>query len=314
MQALKQAAEIYALAHADADGLASPIPGLKIILIREPQAPRHSVYRPLVCLVLQGSKHMTVGLEERIVSAGQSVLVGADMPVVGRIREASGAAPYIAVAVELDIPLLREIAATLEAARPGSSGETRLLFVEDAEAAVIDCMTRLMRLVDLPEAVPLLRPALMQELSYWLLRGRHGPPLRALVAPRSHASRLGAAIAILRAEYRSRVPVERLASAAAMSLTAFHKHFKGMTSLTPRQYQQRLRLVEARRLMLDGGQTASSAAFAVGYESVSQFNREYRRLFDAPPKRDALRARRILSEPASDARAGNSVRSGKLLA
>jgi AraC-like DNA-binding protein len=103
---------------------------------------------------------------------------------------------------------------------------------------------------------------------------------------------LAAAIAILRAEYRSRVPVERLAAAAAMSFTAFHKHFKSMTSLTPGQYQKRLRLIEARRLMLDEGFSASNAAFEVGYESVSQFTREYGRLFKAPPKQDALKMRR----------------------
>jgi AraC-like DNA-binding protein len=115
--------------------------------------------------------------------------------------------------------------------------------------------------------------------------------LRALAAPDSHASRLGAAIAILRAEYRSRVSIKRLAAAAAMSLTAFHKHFKHMTSLSPGQYQKRLCLIEARRLMLDEGFSASSAAFEVGYESVSQFTREYGRLFQTPPKRDALRTR-----------------------
>ncbi len=139
----------------------------------------------------------------------------------------------------------------------------------------------------------------MRELHYWLLSGQHGAALRSLAAPDSNVSRLAAAIAILRQEYRSRIPVERLAAAAAMSLTAFHKHFKHMTSLSPGQYQKRLRLIEARRLMLDEGFSASSAAFEVGYESVSQFTREYRRLFQAPPKRDALRVRNALGGPES---------------
>jgi AraC-like DNA-binding protein len=165
------------------------------------------------------------------------------------------------------------------------------LFAQDTEAATLDCASRLMRLLDRPDAAPLLRPGIMRELHYWLLSGEHGAALRALADPDSHASRLAAAIAILRAEYRSRMPIERLAAAAAMSLTAFHKHFKHMTSLTPGQYQKRLRLIEARRLMLDEGFSASSAAFEVGYESVSQFTREYGRLFQAPPKRDALRVR-----------------------
>src|SRR5690606_42082275 len=127
-----------------------------------------------------------------------------------------------------------------------------------------DCAARLMRLLDRRDAIPLLRPGIMRELHYWLLSGQHGAALWALAAPDGHASRLAAAIAILREEYRSRVPVERLAAAAAMSHTAFHKHFKQMTSLTPGQYQKRLRLIEARRLMLDEGSSASSTAFEVG--------------------------------------------------
>jgi AraC-like DNA-binding protein len=175
--------------------------------------------------------------------------------------------------------------------RAPHASDTRTLFVEDTGAAALDCASRLVRLLDRPEAIPLLRPGIMRELHYWLLSGQHGAALRSLAAPESTVSRLAPAIAILRAEYRSRIPVERLATAAAMSLTAFHKHFKHMTSLTPGQYQKRLRLIEARRLMLDEGFSASSAAFEVGYESVSQFTREYARMFQATPKRDALRAR-----------------------
>jgi AraC-like DNA-binding protein len=292
MQTLKEAACAYAADHANEDGLAfTPVPGLRIMCVHAPREPLHSVYRPLVCLVLQGAKHMAVGLEERQVAAGQSVLVGADMPVVGRILQATEEEPYVAVAVELDVALLRELAATMGSVRPQRPSGVRTLFVEDSEAAVLDCAMRLLRLVDRPDAVPLLRAGILKELQYWLLAGWHGDAIRALVAPDSHASRLALAIDLLRSDYRSRIPVERLASAAGMSLTAFHKHFKYMTSLTPHQYQQRLRLVEARRLMRDQGFSASSAAFEVGYESVSQFTREYRRLFDAPPKRDAMSVR-----------------------
>lgn len=293
MNSLKQAVLTYASVNANRDGLAfTPIPGLRMMCVPEPRGPLHSVYRPLLCLVLQGAKHMTVGLQEQTFSAGHSVLVGADMPVVGRIVEASPEEPYLAIAVELEATLLRELAATMGTVRAQRPAEMRTLFSEDIEAAVSDCVVRLLRLLDRPDAIPLLRAGIVRELHYWLLSGRHGASLRALVAPESHASRLASAIAILRAEYQSRIPVERLASAAAMSLTAFHKHFKYMTSLSPLQYQQRLRLLEARRLMLDEGHAASSAAFEVGYESVSQFTREYHRLFKVPPKRDALSVRR----------------------
>lgn len=237
------------------------------------------------------AKRMIVGREERVFSAGRSVIVSADMPVVGRIVQARPAEPYLAIAVELEMTILREVAAQLGDVRTPRPSATCTLFATDTESAALDCAARLMRLVDHPEATPLLRAGISRELHYWLLTGGHGAELRALADPTSHAARLGSAIAMLRAEYRTRVPVERLAHAAAMSLTAFHKHFKHLTSLTPGQYQKRLRLIEARRLMLEEGFTASSAAFEVGYESVSQFTREYRRTFQTPPKRDALRIR-----------------------
>jgi AraC-like DNA-binding protein len=291
MESLKKAVIAYAGRHANGDGLVlTPVPGLRMMFVESAQGALHSVYRPLVCLILQGAKHLTAGREERLVSAGQSVIVSADLPVVGRIVQASRREPYLAIAIELEMTMLRELAAQLGGVAAQRPSETRSLFAEDTEAASLDCAARLMRLLDRPEAVPLLRPGIMREFHYWLLSGQHGAALRGLAAPGSHSSRLAAAIAILRDEYRSRVPVERLASAAAMSLTAFHKHFKHMTSLTPGQYQKRLRLIEARRLMLDQGFTATLAAFDVGYESVSQFTREYRRMFELPPKRDALRA------------------------
>jgi AraC-like DNA-binding protein len=292
MDMLKMAVRSYAARHANRDGLAlTPVPGLRMMCVTSPRGDLHSIYRPLVCFVLQGGKLMTVGRERQIFSAGQSVIVTADMPVVGRIVEATPDKPYLAVAVELEMATLRELAAHMGKGDAQRPSEIRTLFAEDSNAAMLDCAARLMRLIDQPGAIPLLHAGIMRELHYWLLSGPHGAALRTLAIPDSHAARLAAAIALLRAEYRSRVPVERLADVAAMSLTAFHKHFKHMTSLTPGQYQKRLRLIEARRLMLDEGYSASSAAFEVGYESVSQFTRDYARLFNAPPKRHVVSMR-----------------------
>ncbi|PMR77881.1 AraC family transcriptional regulator [Billgrantia endophytica] len=290
MDSLKQAVRAYTSRHANSSGLAlTPVPGLRMMCVEAPAGDLHSVYRPLICLILQGAKRMIVGREEAVFPAGQSVIVSADMPVVGRIVQASRSEPYLAIAVELEMAILRELTAHIGNFHPQRPSEMRTLFTEDTGAAVLDCAMRLMRLLDQPEAIPLLHPGIMRELHYWLLTGPHGKALWSLADPDSHASRLATAIAILRAEYRSRVAVERLAAEASMSLTSFHKHFKHMTSLTPGQYQKRLRLIEARRLMLDEGFSASNAAFEVGYESVSQFTREYGRLFQRPPKRDALR-------------------------
>ena len=296
MNSLNQAVRTYASRHANRDGLAlTPVPGLRMMCVQTPAGDLHSIYRPLVCFVLQGAKRMIVGNAERVFGAGQSVIVSADMPVVGRIVEASLSAPYLAIAVELEMTLLREVAAQMAGAPTMRSSGMETLFAENTELAMLDCAERLVRLLDRPEAMPLLRSGFMWELHYWLLSGRHGAALRTLADPDSYAGRLGAAISILRTDYRSRVPTESLAAAASMSLTAFHKHFKNMTSLTPGQYQKRLRLIEARRLIFDEGFSASNAAFEVGYESVSQFTREYGRLFKAPPKQDFLRARAMPS-------------------
>lgn len=292
LDALKSAVRAYAQSHANSDGLAfSSVPGLRMMQVTFPRGELHSIYKPLICLILQGAKRLTIGSELRVVSAGQSVIVSADLPVVGQIVEATPDAPYTAIAVELEMSLLREVTAQAGETPEQRLADARTVFTEDTDDHVLGCVQRLMDLIQRPDAIPLLRPGLMLELHYWLLAGRHGADLRALAAPESHASRLAAAIAILREAFRERVPVERLARAAGMSVTAFHQHFKRMTSLTPGQFQQRLRLIEARRLMLDEGHSATQAAFAVGYESVSQFTREYGRLFQLSPKRDALRVR-----------------------
>ncbi|WP_437300305.1 AraC family transcriptional regulator [Sorangium sp. So ce426] len=291
MDNLRRAVRDYASKHANGDGLAlTKVPGLRMMCVHAPSGPLHSIYRPLVCLVLQGAKRMLVGSEERIVSRGESVIVTADMPVTGRIVQASQSEPYLALAVELDVALIREIASASSSTAEDASKAPPLL-VANIDEVVLDCALRLMRLLGRPEAIPLLHPGIARELHYWLLSGPHGAALRALSLPTSSASRLAAAIAMLRAEYRTRIPVRRLAKSAGMSSTAFHVQFKQLTSLAPVQFQKRLRLMEARRLMVHEGVSATAAAFEVGYESASQFSREYARLFGAPPKRDALRAR-----------------------
>lgn len=296
MSSLKDAVRAYANRYANQDGLAATtIPGLRMMCVDTPRGDLHSVYRPLVCLVLQGAKRMIVGREDQTFSAGQSVIVTTDMPVVGRIVRASPAEPYIAVAVQLEMSLIRELSTELEGRRLQQPLQEGTLFVEDTGANLLDCVERLMRLLDRPEAAPVLRPGIMTELHYWLLVGPHGGALARHADCDSRVGRLTPAITLLRSEFRSQLPIAKLADAAAMSATAFHKHFKAVTSLSPRQYQKRLRLIEARRLIQEEGLPASTAAYEVGYESVSHFSRDYRGLFNVPPKRDALRVRARIS-------------------
>jgi AraC-like DNA-binding protein len=285
-EALKCAVRSYGDRHANSDGLAlPPVPGLRMIRAYAPSGAMRSMYRPLVCLVLQGAKLMTVGREERLFTGGQSLILGVDVPVIGRIVEASRDKPYLAVAIELDMTVMQSVAieiGTAEAACPSDA----TLFVESLDETILNCAARLMRLIDHPEAVPVLRPAILRELHYWLLTSSHGPSLRRLCLPNSHIERITRAINFIRSDFRKPIAVDRLANTAGLSLTAFRRHFRAVTSLSPNQFQKQLRLIEARRLMLTHGHSASRAAFEVGYQSASQFSREYARMFGAPPRQD----------------------------
>ncbi|MDH5824672.1 AraC family transcriptional regulator [Luteimonas sp. RD2P54] len=291
MEALKQAVLRYADGHADADGIVrTPVPGLRMMRVHAPTGPMRSVYRPLVCLILQGAKQLTVGGERRSVRAGQSAIIGVDVPVIGQIVEASRDAPYMAVAIELDMGVLHEVTLRTEVgtrARPPASAR---FFSGDLDDALLGCAMQLMYVLDHPAAGSVVRPAALQQLHCWLLASRHGPELRRLAQPTGHARRIAAAVELVRQEFRQPLRVERLAAAANMSPSAFRRHFRATTSLAPLQFQKQLRLIEARRLMLAEGWTATRVATEVGYASVPQFTREYRRMFGAPPRRDASAA------------------------
>lgn len=289
---LKHAVRLYADRHADSDGLAlTPVPGLRMMRSFEPRGPLRSMYRPLVCLVLQGAKQMNVGGEERLFEAGQSAIVGVDVPVIGRIVRATREHPYLAVAMELDAGIMQEMATRVPDGAAVVSRSASRLFAATLDDEIVNCATRMMRMLDHPEAVPVLRPAILQELHYWLLRSPHGAALRAMTLPDSVAQRIASAIETIRANYQETIAVDELAAAANMSSSAFYRRFKEVTSLSPVQFQKQLRLIEARRLMRSEGMTATRAAYLVGYESVSHFTREYARMFGAPPRRDTRRDR-----------------------
>lgn len=290
-QALRCAVRRYADAYADKDGLAvTPIQGVGAMRAFAPTGIVKSIYKPLVCLILQGAKHVTVGLDTYEFAAEQSAIVRADVPVVSRIVRASRAEPYLALAIELDMAVLLDLGAQLGGSdSPGPAAPAVL--VDDTDAAVADCALRLVRLLDRTEAIPLLRPSIMRELHYWLLAGRHGRAVRGLARPGGAAHRIARAVAVLRGEFDRPLRVEQLAAAAGMSASSFHHHFRAVTSLSPMQFQKQLRLIEARQQMLSDGLSASRAAFAVGYGSVTQFTREYSRMFGLPPGCDRSESR-----------------------
>jgi len=290
METLAAAVRRHADAHADPDGVATtPIPGLVLMRVSGPTGLTKALYRPVLCLVLQGAKEVTAGVPVHRFVAGRALVVGADIPVSSRVVEASRAAPYLALALALDLGVMRDVMAELAAAvrSPPSSGRDPAILVDDTDAAVADCASRLVRLLDRPAAVPVLRAPIVTEMHYWLLAGRHGAAMRRLALSDGPAARVARAVALLRAGFAGHLPVERLAAAAGMSPSSFHQHFKAVTTLSPLQFQKHLRLLEARRLMLNEGHGATRAAFAVGYESASHFTRDYARMFGTAPSRDA---------------------------
>ncbi len=286
---LARAIQSYAQAHPQAGGLVqTPLPGVTFMCVHAPSGLMHALYKPTLCLMLSGAKQLAFGREVQVFSAGQSVIVRADVPIVAQVVSASRAAPYVAFALDLDMGTVREVASQMPAPVADGPEPQGMLLGQNSDAALVDCAQRVMRLLNHPEALPVLAPGIVREMHYWLLAGRHGPALRQVAAADGTATRIGRAVALLRAQFANSLPVEHLAAVAGMSPSSFHQHFKALTSLSPRQFQKQLRLLEARRLMFNAGASASGAAFAVGYESVPQFTREYARLFGAPPRRDKV--------------------------
>lgn len=289
MTALLNAVRRYAEAHADANGIApTPIRGLTTVRATAPSDLVHAISRPLVCLVLQGSKQVTMGAQTFAFAAGESLLITADVPTVSQITRASIAAPYLSLVLELDPAAIADVASQMKAVLVTDDMPVR---VDPTDTEVADAALRLMRLIDRPSSAPVLQAQLVREMHYWLLAGRHGEAIRHLGWPDGHVQRIARAVAVLRTEFAQPLRAERLAAVAGMSPSSFYQHFKSVTSISPLQFQKQLRLIEARRLMLSDGMSASSAAFAVGYESVPQFTREYGRMFGAPPVRDIKAAR-----------------------
>ncbi len=287
--ALLEHARRYADLRVDAHGVATtPVPGVVVLRETAPSLLQYAISKPLVALVLQGNKRVSMGERSYDFGAGESLLISNDVPTVSQITRASQAMPYYSLVVELDTALIAGLAGEIGAVPLAVQEPVR---VEPTEAEVADTALRLLRLLDRPRHLAVLGPALLRELHFWLLTGRHGGAIRALGVAGSHAQRIGRAVAILREKYAQPVRIETLADAAGMSVSAFHVHFRRITSLTPLQFQKQLRLIEARRRMLYEGVSISRAADAVGYESVPQFTREYARLFGLPPGRSIRQVR-----------------------
>jgi AraC-like DNA-binding protein len=284
------------LRHGDPGRHATAIPGLTLTRADTTTGPIGTVYRPLFCIVLQGCKVSLLGRRSFRYDAGKYLIATVDLPVTAQITEASAEAPYLALSLALDAAvisgLLLDAQDTARDAAPAPSAGMTVSALDDD---LLGSALRLVRLLDRPRDIAALAPLVEREIVYRLLSGEQGAVLRQIGLADSRLSRIGRAIGWIRENYGRPLRVETLASLAHMSVSSFHRHFKAVTTMSPLQYQKRIRLQEARRLLLADGADVQSIGLAVGYESPSQFSREYRRMFGAPPGRDGLHLRTALS-------------------
>ncbi|KEO50768.1 AraC family transcriptional regulator [Thioclava pacifica] len=269
-----------------------PIDGLTLTRRTTPSGPFHGVYKPSLCVVLRGAKVSRLGAHAFCYDAGKCLITSLEVPIRAEVVEASPSAPYLAFALNLDTTLVAEM---LIGARGEDAGEGRTppaLAVHEMDEGLLDPLARLLALADAPADIPVLAPMLHREIVWRLLNGPQGAALRQVGLAGNRLAQIGQAIGWIRENFAQTLSIAHLAALAGMSAATFHRHFKAATGMTPVQYQKSLRLQEARRLLLSEGRDVARIGFAIGYDSPSQFSREYRRMFGAPPGRDLAQMRR----------------------
>ncbi len=272
----------------------TPIRGLLLLRDEEPSAPANTMYRPTLCVVAQGRKQVVLG--ERIFQYDSStyLIATVDLPVRGCILEASADRPYLGLTLDLSAARIADLVLDLPPASPAHESRAGLV-ANGMGNELLDPLARLLKLLDRPQDAAVLAPLIEREIYYRLLQGEQCDVLRQLATADSHLSHIRKATDWLRSHYAESISVEALAEMAGMSVTSFHRHFKAITMMSPLQYRTRIRLQEARRLMLTDGLDALSIGLDVGYESASQFSREYRKMFGMPPAADAARLRQAVA-------------------
>ena len=271
---------------------ATSIPGLTLYRRTTTTPCYPATYEPSLNVFVQGKKRVTLGGTTYLCDGSTFLLSSLDLPVVSQIVEASEEVPLLSMLLKLDMAAVRETLNHAEFQSQNGSSEARGIAIGKTTVDLLKPCSRLLDLLDAPEDIPFLSSLTQREIVYRLLRGPQGARLRAIATLGDQSHRTAKAIAWLRANYAKPLRVEELAEVARMGMSTLHHHFRALTAMSPLQYQKQLRLVAARERMLIEGLDAASAAFEVGYESPSQFNREYKRFFGQPPMRD-IKTRRF---------------------
>ncbi len=280
------------LRHLDRPALfPTAIKGLTLVRREVANVAEQCFEKPLASVIVQGRKHATIGTQEYHIHENQSIVAGVDMPSASYFIEATVDKPFLALFFYLDRHILTDLIMAMEpdGQPPLVSGQG--VSVADAEPDFLEGVLRLMELLDKPEQIAIRAPLILRELHYLLLIGPQGGVLRGLYTQGSQCHQVVQAIALLRRHITAPLRVEDLARQVNMSVSSLHRHFKSVTGFSPLQYHKQLRLYEAQRMMLSENERAATAALAVGYESVTQFTREYKRMFGEPPHRDISRRR-----------------------
>lgn len=270
----------------DATQFDTEIPGVRLSRWTTPTPPTSYTHNPSICLIAQGKKRVLLGQDSYIYDANHFLISSVNLPITANIMEASEEAPYLGLIMELDLQEISQLIVDSELSFNNSKEAQKGIAVGELSDSLQDAFIRLMALLDEPDSIKILAPVIKREIFYRLLMTEQGARLNQIVTTGSHSHQIAKAIDWLKNNFVKPLSVSDLAAYSGMSKSAFYTHFRSMTSMTPLQFQKKLRLSEARRLMLTENLDAMATTFKVGYESPSQFSREYSRLFGAPPSKD----------------------------
>jgi AraC-like DNA-binding protein len=285
-QPLKELARSISKALDGAAELSTYVPGLTLYRSTAPTAPNPCTYEPSLLLIPQGKKRVDLGKQSYVFGGSTFLLTSIELPIVSRVCAASVQRPYLAFFLALDMGIVRDVLHSEEVRIPAPPAGTRGMVLGEATVEMLAPCSRMVQLLDTPQDVPFFGKMLQREIIYRLLQGSQGDRLRSVATLGDQSYRTAKAIAWLRQNFEKTLKVDELASMTGMSRSTLHHHFRGLTAMSPLQFQKQLRLHAARQKMLTEELDAASAAFEVGYESPSQFNREYKRFFGKPPMRD----------------------------
>jgi AraC-like DNA-binding protein len=278
------------------DGVIQPLQGLHLSRLSAPLEKIHGVLEPSLCVIAQGSKEVLLGDSRYRYDPLHYLLATMDLPSVGRVVEVSRERPYLSLRLELPAALVSSIMVEAgHSSSPEQAADVRAIDVSPLDANLLDAVVRLVKLLDSPTEAAILMPMIMREIIYRLLMSDQGDRLRHLTVLGGYTPAIARAVQRLRQDFDQPLRIEQLARELGMSVSGFHHHFKAVTAMSPLQFQKQLRLQEARRLMLGENLDAANAAYRVGYNDASHFNREYKSIFGVPPMRDVQRLREAAS-------------------